>query len=48
MENDPINDFRYHQLCARAILYPGKSYEEVAKIIEEQIKKIIQYINEKK
>ena len=42
---DVFDDFRYHQLCARQTLYPNKSYEEVVKVIEKQIQKIIQYIN---
>lgn len=29
--------FRYHVLCARATLYPGKTIEEVNKIIDELI-----------
>ena len=45
MKDPRFDEFRYHQLCARATLYPGKSYEEVIKIIEKQIQKIIQNIN---
>jgi len=29
--------YRYHTLCARATLYPGKSIEEVQEIIEKNI-----------
>lgn len=39
MENGLISTFdtyKYHNLCARATLFPGKSYEEVEAILEEQ------------
>lgn len=48
VKDSDFDEFRYHQLCARATLYPDKSYEEVVDIIEEQIQKIIEYLNEKK
>ena len=31
--------FRYHTLAARATLYPGKSFDEVNKIVDDMIKK---------
>jgi hypothetical protein len=36
MENELI---KYHELCAKATLYPQKTIEEVEEILKQQFKK---------
>jgi len=45
MKRDPkFDEFRYHQLCARATLYPGLSFEEAVEKVDEHIERMIEQL----